>query len=53
MTTKEPAPQAAPLAPSAPTPAVEVAITTDEHAGCGGSYVFDPKTGKRTPAEPA
>lgn len=25
------------------------AITTDEYAGQGGSYVYDPKTGKRTP----
>ena len=25
------------------------AITTDEYAGQGGSYLFDPATGKRTP----
>ncbi|MFC7518694.1 hypothetical protein ACFQUU_27155 [Herbaspirillum sp. GCM10030257] len=25
-------------------------LTTDEHAGRGGSYVFDPATGKRSPA---
>lgn len=25
------------------------AITTDEYAGQGGSYIFDPVTGKRTP----
>lgn len=27
-------------------------IATDEHKGCGGCYVFDPTTGKRTPATP-
>lgn len=25
------------------------AITTDEHAGKSGSYLFNPATGKRTP----
>ena len=25
-------------------------LTTDEHAGRGGSYVFDPATGTRIPA---
>lgn len=29
------------------------AIVTDEHAGKGGSFVLDPVTGKRTPADPA
>jgi hypothetical protein len=28
------------------------AMATDEHAGKGGSYVFDPATGKRTPTQP-
>ncbi len=27
---------------------VRTVLTTDEHAGRGGSYVFDPATGKRT-----
>ncbi len=27
------------------------AITTDEYAGQGGSFIYDPKTGKRMPAE--
>ena len=26
-------------------------ITTDEYANMGGSYIIDPKTGKRVPAE--
>lgn len=28
------------------------AITHDEYAGCGGTYVFDPTTGKRMPVQP-
>lgn len=28
---------------------VHKAITTDEYAGQGGSYLYDPATGKRTP----
>lgn len=28
------------------------AITHDEYAGSGGSYVFNPTTGKRTPVQP-
>ena len=28
---------------------VHKAITTDEYAGKGGSYIYDPATGKRTP----
>lgn len=28
---------------------VHKAITTDEYAGHGGSYLYDPATGKRTP----
>lgn len=28
------------------------AMATDEYAGKGGSYTFDPATGKRTPSEP-
>ena len=35
---------------SAPAPDVLKVISTDEHAGKGGSYVFDPLTGKRTPS---
>ncbi|KDP84707.1 hypothetical protein CF70_017980 [Cupriavidus sp. SK-3] len=27
----------------------EIAIGTDEYAGVGGSFVFDPATGRRTP----
>ncbi len=37
--------------PAAPKPqkdALEV-LTTDEHAGRGGSYVFDPAAGTRIP----
>ena len=33
--------------PAAPN--VLEAIKTDEYAGQGGSYAFDPATGKRTP----
>lgn len=28
---------------------VHKAIATDEYAGQGGSYLYDPETGKRTP----
>lgn len=40
-----------PPAPEQPDhmPALMRALTTDENAGKGGSYVFDPATGKRTP----
>ena len=27
-------------------------IATDEFAGIGGAYIFDPATGKRSPAPP-
>jgi len=40
------------VAPIEPTPkkhAAEV-IASDEFAGKGGSYIFDPKTGTRSPA---
>lgn len=36
--------------PAAPQKDVLETIATDEHAGKGGSYVFDPLTGKRTPS---
>lgn len=45
--------QATPPAPQAEQgPAYDLirVVTTDEHAGRGGSYTFDPATGKRTPA---
>lgn len=32
--------------------ALASAIATDEYAGQGGDYVFDPATGKRTPWVP-
>ena len=36
--------------PKKPEPAdVDAAIMQDEYAGKGGSYIFDPLTGKRTP----
>ena len=35
-------------APAAPKTALD-AIKTDEYAGQGGSFLFDPITGKRTP----
>lgn len=38
------------MAPDAPpaAPAIEAVIHTDEFAQHGGSYVFDPATGRRT-----
>jgi hypothetical protein len=36
-------------APAAPAKTAFDAIRTDEYAGQGGSYLFDPATGKRTP----
>jgi hypothetical protein len=30
---------------------IQKAITTDEYAGQGGSYVYDSKTGKRMPID--
>jgi hypothetical protein len=40
---------------SAPTPQdpVVAALTSDEFAGQGGSFVFDPETGKRARQPPA
>lgn len=40
---------------SAPAPQdpVVAALTSDEFAGQGGSFVFDPETGKRTRQPPA
>ena len=35
--------------PAAPQKTALEAIKTDEYAGQGGSFVFDPATGKRTP----
>lgn len=32
-----------------PMDPAHLAITTDEYAGQGGTYLFDPATGKRTP----
>lgn len=34
--------------PAVPVKTVLQAIKTDEYAGQGGSFVFDPATGKRT-----
>lgn len=48
MAKKKPDSQEA-AAPAAPVKTALEAITTDEYAGQGGSYVFDPATGKRTP----
>lgn len=36
-----------------PVPETPVDIQNDEYRGVGGSYVFDPATGKRTRVEPA
>lgn len=36
-------------APATPAKDALDAIRTDEYAGKGGSYLFDPITGKRTP----
>ncbi|WP_194720821.1 hypothetical protein [Noviherbaspirillum malthae] len=33
-----------------PTPDISEVIATDEFAGKGGSYIFDPATGTRSPA---
>ncbi|MDF3024805.1 MAG: hypothetical protein K0R10_2166 [Alphaproteobacteria bacterium] len=35
--------------PAAPAKSALDAIRVDEYAGQGGSYLFDPATGKRTP----
>lgn len=48
---KKPTP---PVAPTERAPEHDLlkVIATDEYRGQGGSYVFDPATGKRTPAQP-
>ncbi|SHL10214.1 hypothetical protein SAMN05216428_10178 [Nitrosospira sp. Nsp11] len=38
-----------PVSAAAPEITALDAIRTDEYAGQGGSYLFDPATGKRTP----
>jgi hypothetical protein len=48
MADKKPASQV--VVPAAPAKDVLEVIATDEHAGKGGSFVFDPLTGKRTPS---
>lgn len=48
-----PAPQATVVAePVAATPSAMYVLATDEHAGKGGSYIFDPATGSRTRVPP-
>lgn len=44
----QPRPAGAPAHPTLPASSREV-LTTDQYAGLGGSYLFDPATGTRTP----
>ncbi len=48
MAKKKPGSASEAATPATPKTALD-AIRTDEYAGQGGSYLFDPATGKRTP----